>query len=96
MVKMDILFMKEKNGVYVKVPKRFTMKEEEIIKEIEDEITNLEGMKYHFNIRLDDAIERIKKLRFQLKYPNAGITKEFIKNVEEEMPRYKFFMKKKC
>lgn len=43
-------------------------KYEEIISRLEDEITNLEGVKYHCNERLNDAIERFKKLRFDLKY----------------------------
>ena len=41
---------------------------DELIKKLEDEITNLEGVKYHCNVRFDDAIERQKKIRFELKY----------------------------
>jgi len=44
------------------------MEEKQIIERLEQEIENIEGMKYHFNVRLDDAIERIKKIRFEIKY----------------------------
>lgn len=41
---------------------------EDLIKKLEDEIENLEHMKFMFNERLEDAIRRVKKIGFDLKY----------------------------
>lgn len=45
---------------------------EKVIARLEDEIQNLEGIKFMINERCTDAIERLKKLRFDLKYGEAG------------------------
>lgn len=43
------------------------MEEKELIR-IEEEIENIESLKYHVNSKLNELIERMKRLRFDLKY----------------------------
>ena len=44
------------------------MTQEQIIARLEEEIENIEGIKHLCNQRLDDAIARVKRLRFELKF----------------------------
>ena len=44
------------------------MDKEEIIKRLEEEISNLELTKKNCNILLESDIERLKKLRFDIKF----------------------------
>lgn len=44
---------------------------ETIIKRLEEEITNMQGMKYHCNVRFDDAIQ---KLGYKIKVVDNGNT----------------------
>lgn len=67
------------------------MKDKELIKRLEDEIENIEGMRYHCKVRFDDVIERLKKFRFDLKYPNINLptsknpSTEILKNDENRI-----------
>ena len=44
------------------------MDEEKLIERLEEQIENMEGMQRHCNVRFDDAIDKLKKLRHDLKY----------------------------
>ena len=45
------------------------MEEEELIEKLEEAIEHIELIKFNCNKQLDDVTDRIRKIRFWIKYP---------------------------